>query len=103
MTLAPDLDGAERPEADWMPLIVFIQSKGNMRWEEILSSPLIRLNSIHKQLAEIWQHELMGSLGLGSMLTPTPAQPKEPLMGKMPEFDNDRDAYFAFVNKHCGG
>lgn len=97
-------DGPEaKEETNWTAFTTLIQSKGNMRREEILAAPLLLLNSIHKELMGIMANEIAGSMGAGMMGmfgggTKVQAPQKDPRFGETPQFDS-REEYFNFVNK----
>ena len=99
MTKASESDGAEAfEEADFMPMIVFIQAKGNMRHDEILAAPLLLLNSVHEELIKISANDMAASMGAGLGLLGAPTKPAvDPVMGETPKFIT-RDEYFSFVN-----
>lgn len=103
--MVSEQDGAEtEKDTDWMKFIVFIQSKGNMRRDEILLSPLLLLNSIHSELVQISANDIANSMGsslLGTLGSGSPQPKTDSRMGKMPEFTT-RDEYFDFINNIRG-
>lgn len=69
----------------------------------MLAAPLILLNSIHKELSEIWTQEITGHMGMsmagmlgGSAKGEAPAKKSGSLLGDMPTFET-REEYLAFL------
>lgn len=74
-----------------------------MRREEVLAAPLILLNSIHKELSEIWTQEITGHMGMGmagmlggSAKGETPVKKGTSLLGETPQFET-KEQYIAYL------
>lgn len=94
--MAPSTDGEDKATKNgFMGLVSFIMKHTSWSWDEVLMQPLIRLNSIRKELLESGNADLIPALhedGVDSA--------EDNLFNGRPMDEMSRDDYFDWVNAH---